>query len=639
MKRKCKPKSSNKAIFGAILGASKQVSSMAQNAKSTNELGMEENNSSNEMLGAVSGVTAPWVNGMDAFKNKDKYGMNDVQVGYTFLNPLGGGILLNRKKGEYADEQMRLKTRSDAMNSMLSNTSNYDRNIPTFEEGGEINPQTSNKQVDDIEGQMHTQGGTNMGGLIEAQKGETKKDNYIYSDNIIVNKRMAKEYDMPNNFIGKSMAEVSKVLQKKYGVRNKDTFDNKVLDEELDILRDAQEEVRSNMTSSAMKTIQSLNPNMVSMIQGKMEESQQPPEMQTEQSVKYAFGGEIPPDEQYLGKILSRPKSVDNLDKIDLTNDLPVNYRTKANLNVVTNRYNLGSPVNPDMQFDGGTLGEVLIKGDTKKETETPLDIKKREESLGVQKATLTPTDLELLKKQGDNSIKKNVSNTKVTLPPPEGQSNTNPLKDSNFWMQNLGNAFDLVRGTIGLLKPEKKLDRMKPNLISPSLVDAQTSVQDINNAYGSAIDAVKQNSVSAGNYLSNRLALASQQAKDVSNTRKQYDDSNSGIMNQTRAANAQILGNAQQVNIGQSNLQEQINQQERDVSANMIQAGLSNMGEIYGGIKKDYANTNMDKYAVQFIGTPDYYYKDLGNGIGKLTRKDGTLSKIIDFNTMEEIK
>lgn len=612
----------------------------------------------------------------------------------NLVNPIGAGIMMNRADGKIADAEAK-RVENERIASILSaNQKQVNINVPTFEMGGTMGIQGDEQMVDNIEGQLHENGGTNIGNLAEAQKGETKKGNYIYSDDIKITKRMAKDYDIPNSYIGKSVSEVSKKLQEKYGKRSNDSMDSSVLEEELDILRDVQEEAKQEMVQNAMKTIQSVNPELASTLmrggqgqgngQGQMRmdgsgegmgKGKQLMESQLEnnqQLPQFLEGGDIPPIWSIRGEGSAMPKGyyfnksagrVMNIDEtpseeeVDLINNPPAAFKGDINYlnpnqkdvpnvlagyktnqfstekdrpetgisNIESKKVNIedrkeqnkqeignygNAPFNP-FQFSGGKyIGEGTNNSNIGK----------------LQEENLNPE-----KKYADDSVKVEKGNKG------NGEIFNSTNTNRNMIFQNLGNAFDVVRGTIGLLKPEKKLDRVTPNLVTSSLVDPENAVQNVNSVYASAIDSVRQNSVSAGNYLANRLALASQQAKDVLNTRSQYDTNNAATINQTRAMNSQILGNTQQLNVGQSNLEEQINQQERDVAANMLQAGLSNAGEIYGGVNRDENARAMELFAIQFLGSKDYTYKRLDNGLYKMRRRDGAGEGIYDPITRKE--
>lgn len=592
---------------------------------------------------------------MDALQAGAGAGATGASIGSAF-GPMGTGIgfgigavfggassLMNAKDKQAAyEEQQRLMKRQEAMAKMQADGKNYDANIPTFEMGGQM---PINEGVDEIEGQEHEEGGTNMGNLVEAQKGETKAGKYIYSDDIKVSKKMAKEYDMPKNFVGKTMAEVSKLLQTKYGKRGNDGLDKAVLDEELDILKEAQEEVRQGMMANAMNTIKSINPEMASMMQRQGQGQGQGMGMQQGQ-----IQGQPPMNEQgmpmmKLGGGYSNMKEGDPT-LAEITETVLYDPVTSADLK----RASKGSGLRVSTDSERRTSEAINnIAAASQKNYINMLpqygDIREEEEPITFEEDVVSTSNLATITGKGRPQNNINLTSPAIadlgTLPEDgtasitgAGRPNNKGTVDANLGdgkiggngmlMQNLGNIYDVARGIYSLTKGPKVLPRATPNLVNPSLLDASTAVQDVNIGYANAANAVKQNAIGASSYLSNRLALAAQQGKDVSRTRGAYDEANVGITNQARQTNAQILGATQQVNIGQTNLEEQINQQERDVASNMIQKGLSNFSEIYGGIGRDAAARKVERMALQFLGTQDYNITWNGD-IATITRRDGT--------------
>ncbi|MEM4625659.1 MAG: hypothetical protein QXJ28_02770 [Candidatus Pacearchaeota archaeon] len=53
-------------------------------------------------------------------------------------------------------------------------------------------------------------GGVPQGVLNRVEEGETKDENYIFSDRLLIDEKTAKEFGIPKKFVGKSFAEVSK---------------------------------------------------------------------------------------------------------------------------------------------------------------------------------------------------------------------------------------------------------------------------------------------------------------------------------------------------------------------------------------------------------------------------------------------
>ena len=537
-------------------------------------------------------------------KNKAALGtiLAGAQVGASLIGMGISAINDKRRREQEAQvaEQMR---RQNVMNDWLGTKGgSYDANIPVFEQGGNI-------PMDDIKGQTHEEGGTNMGGLVEAEKGETKVDNYIYSDDIIVTKKMASEYEMPSNYVGKTMAEVSKILKSKYGKRTNDAMDSGVLNEELGILTEAQEEVRQSKLDAAMNTIQAINPEMANRLKQPLVEQQTQEELQNMQGTeipKYAGGGIVIDPAQRERERLAALNATSAYGRLSTNKDILINEDSKLKEAVVTGNSKSGMQIDP-------------LINELKKNAPSNLISNKE----GIMQKSIIPnyalnssaennsndTDLGSLLNSGASSGTSGGGNIEI----PE------KIDYANLAIQNMGNLYDIGRGIRGLLKPDINLGRVRAAKIDAALVDPQSAIQDVNTAYNSAVDTVRQNSQSAGSYLSNRLALASENAKEVARTRGQYDITNVSAINQARMQNVQQGQQAQSINLQQSNNEEDINQRERDVASNMIQKGLSNAGEIYGGMISDIEKRRMDTYALRYLGTKDYHFSN-----GNLVRNDG---------------
>lgn len=80
-----------------------------------------------------------------------------------------------------------------------------------------------NKLTHINEGGLHSQnplGGVPMGGNNTVEENETKLNNFVYSDRIILDKNLINQFNLPQSLIGKSVAEATKFIDNKFKGRN-----------------------------------------------------------------------------------------------------------------------------------------------------------------------------------------------------------------------------------------------------------------------------------------------------------------------------------------------------------------------------------------------------------------------------------
>jgi len=134
-----------------------------------------------------------------------------------------------------------------------------------FGEGGSMDPLTE-----------FNEGGTHeeniMGGIPQGmgangqpnlvEQGETKLDaeNYIFSDRLKVTKDVAEDFNFPKNFVGKTFADVSKLMDRPNSRREHDTIEETAKKRDLQNLMDAQESFKEREVAKKMEEINSLDP-------------------------------------------------------------------------------------------------------------------------------------------------------------------------------------------------------------------------------------------------------------------------------------------------------------------------------------------------------------------------------------------
>ncbi len=109
------------------------------------------------------------------------------------------------------------------------------------------------------EGNKHENGGIKVPEHnAEVEKGETKVGSYVFSDasDMKLTKTLAKENGIDPKYAGKTFADVSKDIQKKYDKRENDPYTKNAMDREIEDLRKAQESKKAEKVKEAIKTIE-----------------------------------------------------------------------------------------------------------------------------------------------------------------------------------------------------------------------------------------------------------------------------------------------------------------------------------------------------------------------------------------------
>jgi len=120
--------------------------------------------------------------------------------------------------------------------------------------------------------------GIDMGNGL-AEEGETKHDNFIYSDRLKVNEYLADMFSLPSRTIGKSFADASKLLSKESEERPNDAVSLRSRESMLNRLKEAHMLVLKNMEQQKVGN---------QMEQGAYEQ----PEMESQEQQMFAYGGQ-----------------------------------------------------------------------------------------------------------------------------------------------------------------------------------------------------------------------------------------------------------------------------------------------------------------------------------------------------------
>jgi len=149
------------------------------------------------------------------------------------------------------------------------------------------------------------------------------------------------------------------------------------------------------------------------------------------------------------------------------------------------------------------------------------------------------------------------------------------------FAANNAGNIYDLARAD----KTEtRKYERMTANLLDPTAAlrdaEAQTRRAEYNVRGASGGNA--------GTYLSNRVALNTQNIENKDRIRQQYANANAGILNETN-----------KINTGIANEEILANAKIRANARNIKQSAIASMGSNTANQMNDVRNTEMDQKRV----------------------------------------
>jgi hypothetical protein len=105
------------------------------------------------------------------------------------------------------------------------------------------------------------------------EEGETKHNakNYIFSDTLKVDKNIAKEFYFPSKYIGKTFAEVSKLMERPNSRRKHDSIEEKAKTKDLDSLMTAQEEHKAKDLEKDMQNMMVKHPEFMQSMMASQE--------------------------------------------------------------------------------------------------------------------------------------------------------------------------------------------------------------------------------------------------------------------------------------------------------------------------------------------------------------------------------
>ena len=110
------------------------------------------------------------------------------------------------------------------------------------------------------------QGPNGQPNLVE--EGETRFNDYIFSDRLEITKDIAEEFNLPKNYVGKTFSDASKSMQKSNSRRVDDKIEQANIERNLTKLQEAQEMFKQAEVSKKLEEINELDPNALAAIAG-----------------------------------------------------------------------------------------------------------------------------------------------------------------------------------------------------------------------------------------------------------------------------------------------------------------------------------------------------------------------------------
>lgn len=454
-----------------------------------------------------------------------------------------------------------------------------------FRQGGELT---------DINGPSHEMGGMSITPNAEAEGGETKIDDYIFSD-------FLKPQGSKQTFASKS-----KSIRNKFKLRPADKFSMEAQDNELKALIDEQESIRQQMQAEKMQEAQAIvNPDFNAM--GDM--------------VEMRTGGKIHINPKNKGKFTSWAKShgmgvqeaarhvMANKEKYSPTIVKRANFAKNAS----KFKHELGGPIDPSA--DGKLLMQELWQPGE------GLDF--FDENLTQSNLPPAPIVPQTLGNTGEVELQNNFMNTTVpTNTEDVFTGNTSLLPLGTNIAGNIAKSAMLLNSNKGRLTPNVKLNTMNPQA---ALDIAQ---QQSNNALATGFKGLRDNAISSGQFVGNANTMASSAGANtgalMADIQQKYDIGNLGITNEQAirnnditTANNLILDQAEANRINQmagiiDNTIGGVQQYGKDLQTQQYQdTAMNNL--LPQGSKITYVRNKKGKLVPKVVANNQYLYNTIG--------------------------
>lgn len=148
-----------------------------------------------------------------------------------------------------ADNNKNETTQYAAMGGYLKNTKQYalGGELTQFNEGGTH--------------EQNSLGGIPIGESSSVEEGETKKNNFVYSNRIFLDENSISQYNLPKSLVGKSVADATKYIDNKFKGRN-DKISQSTKNLMLSKIAEAQESMKPQEESSIQNDNENQIPNI-----------------------------------------------------------------------------------------------------------------------------------------------------------------------------------------------------------------------------------------------------------------------------------------------------------------------------------------------------------------------------------------
>lgn len=716
IRKKKSKKEIPKAALGQIIsGAVNIQNKMYANQKERldkDEYGNIIENDNTRRNRAVGSVFSPIQTSMDTFRNNDldtseklKYGLLQATGFGGFVNKAYSGRLEEIREGNVRDSK-----RDEALADVRNNQLNYQRNIPTFQMGGRLPQQQGmpmdegfdETNIDNIEGNKHERGGTNISNIVEGEEGETLVGDYIFSDEIKITDKIAKNYSLPDKYIGKTIAEVTKDIKEKYSLRENDTFDEAPRSEELEALKQIQETEKDRMFKKDLNKMVKEHPEMMDQLMNSMQGPQGQEQMQGQEQITQQIPqdqAQVPINEGGLpqmrqgGFVLPEdpPGSIlpDTQGGRDWRYKWKNQYNPEETFNPLRTKYN--SPIsNPYVQdYFGGNNGAYVslpgIIGNQREGEPNVVDVNAKIDNSSVNRSSTstggfggassstskTNINSDRIGKAyspenpGDMSYK-DIGLRKETFgdvigdqDPILSDSGSTPYKNrsannnnnnsnnrngfnvkagSNF-MSNLGNYYSIGRGILEAFRPDKQLERVDAPITRVSYMDPTRAINDTTSRAGINAYNASESSIGSGQQMANKLLSKYQLGNAVGRIAQRYDETNNQLYNRANSENAQRAMQAASINLQQSNMEEEINTRRKDVASNEVQKALANMGSINEMRRRERIQLASQMGMIEAMNSNDYEHINKDGMIFIKHKGSGDLTPTgFDVNRYQEL-
>lgn len=504
-------------------------------------------------------------------------GMNASMIkgGFNLITGRTGNRLKNYRQDKIVNDYN--------MTSMNNDISGYtDQSQVTFANGGDLSM---------LEGPSHAEGGIQLTPEAEVEGGETKKQDYIFSDRLIIPGKKT------------TFAQRSKQINKMYlGKRPNDPISKQAEERELAVLQDMQEITRGEIMSNAYTK---------------------------------AYGGFLKKKKMAIG---GNMPGIDNdpMSKYENTYNNKLQKRLEGNMKFTPNASDLGADIPADIY--GPQDFPYYMEDNSMKFTPPTLegDIQDLPNYTPNQNSVnLNPVDAGLSLESPYSTLYVNTTpnpefpfsqalppTPEVTAPSVDNKFGMQPADYASIGTQALSGLSQLYYGLKG---PDEvrdaKFRTARPNKINMTKAKRLAS-QEIDNSFSGVDYDLAQTSTSAS-FAPNRLASAIKRArtKAETNTRLSQEEElqNASIQNNFNQFNAQVLNQQEQMNLGQ----EDKRIQEKDAARTAVTEGLNNIGQSVGQGVKDKRAYDYQKIKSKWLGTKDVKSDEYGNKY--YTLSDGT--------------